>query len=443
MLFTGQNDSAGVSFSVISLTYFGRMIRTHMFKWLFRNLSTMALALILAVAVWVSAVTTADPDEVRLYPQSIPLEIVGQDPGLVITSPIPDKINLTLRAPRSVWDKLSASQDSVRAVMDLSGLSAGQHRITVQVQVRIRPVRVVSSSPETVDLTLEPIATKTFPIKLAIQGEIAVGYQAGTTRMDPKQVVISGPASLIGQVRIIQADLSIAGVRQDIQTSLPLRVLGENGALVSGLSVNPEKVSVQIPVTQQGGYRDIAVKVLVYGQVAGGYRLTNISVFPPILTVYSTEPSLVNALPGFVETQPLNLNGASQDIETKLGLNLPAGISAVGEQTVQVQVGIAAIEGSLSLNDMKVETTGLADGLQAHISPENVDVIVTGPLPLLDKLSAGDVKIIVDLTGLTAGMHQLTPQAQIIINDVQIQSINPATIEVIISTAGTEPTVKP
>src|SRR6185369_8466860 len=114
-----------------------------------------------------------------------------------------------------------------------------------------------------------------------------------------------------------------------------------------------------------------------------------------------------------------------------------AGISAVGEQTVQVQAGIAPIEGSLSLNNMKVEIVGLADGLKAQISPQTVDVILTGPLPLLDKLSAGDVKIIVDLTGLAAGTHQLTPQAQIIINDVQLQSINPATIEVILSPAGT------
>ena len=148
------------------------------------------------------------------------------------------------------------------------------------------------------------------------------------------------------------------------------------------------------------------------------------------------QPSLVNDLPGYVETEPLNLDGSSQDTDTQLGLKLPEGVSVVGDQTVQVQVGIAAIEGSLSLNNMKVEVIGLADGLDALVSPETVDVILTGPLPLLDKLSAGDVKIVIDVTGLTVGTHQLTPQAQIIINDVQVQSINPATIEVTISPNG-------
>lgn len=406
----------------------------------------LALSLVLALAVWISAVTSADPDEVRSYPQAVALEIVGQDPGLVVLGPVPTAINLTLRAPRSVWEKLLGTDNAVRAVMDLAGLGAGEHKLDVQVQVRVGQVQVISVSPQTVNINLQPLATRTFTINLAVRGEVAIGFQTGTPEMGATQVVLSGPASLIAQVKRVQADVSIAGLRQDVQALLALHPLDASGATINGLALNPEKVQVHLPITQQGGYRDIAVKVVVHGQVASGYRLTNISVFPPILTVYSKEPSLVNSLPGYVETEPLNLDGNSQNTDTRLGLKLPSGVSVVGEQTVQVQVGIAAIEGSLSLNNMKVEIIGLGDGLGAQTSPETVDVILTGPLPLLDKLSAGDVKIVVDLTGLEIGTHQLSPQAQIIINDVRIQSINPATIEVTISLTGKPagtPTVTP
>jgi YbbR domain-containing protein len=115
-----------------------------MFNWLFRNLRTLIIAFVLALAVWVSAVTAADPDEVRAYPRSIPLEIIGQDPGMVIVGSVPTTIGLTLRAPSSVWEQLSTTEDAVRAVMDLSGLSVGQHNVEIQVQVRVRPVRIVS-----------------------------------------------------------------------------------------------------------------------------------------------------------------------------------------------------------------------------------------------------------------------------------------------------------
>ena len=46
-----------------------------------RNLRTFLWALVLGLSVWVAAVTAADPDEVRLYPNAVSLELVGQDPA--------------------------------------------------------------------------------------------------------------------------------------------------------------------------------------------------------------------------------------------------------------------------------------------------------------------------------------------------------------------------
>ncbi len=406
-----------------------------MFNWLITNLKTFLLACIMAIAVWVSAVTAADPDEVRVYPRAVPLEILGQDPRLVIVGSLPDRVSVTMRAPRSTWEQLTSTEGQVRALLDLSGLEAGQHRLQVQLQVTAQPARVVSVTPQILDVNLELLATQVLPIQLSIRGEPAIGYEAGTIRIAPQEVTISGPQSRVEQVINVRSDLSIAGVRQDVQNALNLRLLDANGLVVSGVTVKPESAQVFIPITQQGGYRDIAVKVNVRGQVAAGYRLTTVSVFPPVLTVYSQNPALVKDLPGFVETEPLNLNGASQDIDTRLPLVLPAGISIVGEQTVRVQVGIDTIEGSLSLNDVAIVVVGLPPDMEAIISPERLDVILTGPLPLLDKLTAGDVRFFVDLTGLAVGTHQVVPQAEIFIADIEVQSLNPATVEVIIRPA--------
>src|SRR5512143_4342204 len=107
-----------------------------------RNARTFGWALILALSVWVAAVTSADPDEVRAYPTAVSIDLVGQDPSLVITSDLPKDIQLSLRAPRSVWEQMTARPESVRAVLDLSGVQAGENRIKLQVQVDARPVRI-------------------------------------------------------------------------------------------------------------------------------------------------------------------------------------------------------------------------------------------------------------------------------------------------------------
>ncbi|GAB4502510.1 MAG: CdaR family protein [Anaerolineales bacterium] len=401
-------------------------------KWLLQNIRTLMLAFALALVVWISAVVAADPDETQIYPRPVTIQWVGQDPAMLMIGKPPSQVTVTLRAPRSVWQQLNAA-DLVTATVDLSGLAEGQHSLPLQLQVNARPVRVVTISPARVDVTLEALATRAIPIRLDVSGEPAIGYLAGKPVLSIAQASVSGPQSLVAQVSALRAPLPLSSARTTFDGPIALQAVNAEGQSINGLTINPPQVKVNLPITQQGGYRDLAVKVLVRGQVAGGYRLTNISVFPPTVTVFSGDPALVNALPGYVETEDLNLSGSSQDVERRLALALPPGVSVVGEQTVLVQVGVAAIEGSLALNNMPVKIIGLAPTLSAQIAPTGLDIILTGPLPLLDGLTADQLEISVDVAGLGPGTYQLTPQVVLLMNELQVQSINPATVEVIIS----------
>jgi YbbR domain-containing protein len=186
------------------------------------------------------------------------------------------------------------------------------------------------------------------------------------------------------------------------------------------------------PITLVRGYKNVAVKVVTTGQIANGYRLTNISVTPLNVTVYSDNPTLVNELPGYVETKPVDLTGLNDDIEMRMELNLPKGISLVGEQSVLVQVSVAAIEGSLTVS-LPVETLGLSPELTAHISPGMVDVIVTGPLPVLDTLTQASFRAVVDVSDMAPGVYQMIPVVDLVPEQVRIQTILPETVEVSIT----------
>ncbi len=410
-------------------------------RWIATNIRTILLAFILAVAVWISAVTAADPDEIRA-PLAVPLEIIGQDSSLVITNEIPSTIEVTLRAPRSVWEQLTTQENPVRAILDISNLSAGEHAQDIQIQIAVRPTQLVLSNPSSVSVTLERLAARSLPVDLSLSGQPAVGYQAGDPEIDAELVVISGPESLVNQVERARILLSFSGTRESIDQAVAVLALDAQNATVEGVTVNPETIHVTIPVSQQGGFRDVAVKVVVSGQVAAGYRLENISVFPPVITVFASDPALVNALPGVIETQPLDLQDAQENISTRLALTLPKNISIVGAQTVQVTVGVSPIQTSVTLLNQTINAIGLSEGLMAHASPQTVDVIISGPLPVLDALTPQDITVNIDLTGLAAGTYQLTPTIEILVENVLVESILPGTIEVVISIPGT-PTPKP
>lgn len=412
-------------------------------RWLASNIRTFALAFVLALAVWVSSVTAADPTEVQVFPRPVQIEFVGLAPNMVIVGNPTRQLTLTLRAPRSVWERLSAREGAVRAVVDLAGLEAGAHRMEVKIQIDERPVQIVSRSIDSIEITLEPFITRTLPVTVGVVGEVALGFQAGDMLLNPANVTVSGPQSLVERVESVVSTLNISGARETLKTTLNLRALTAAGQLVNGVTISPEIVALEMPISQQGGYRDLAVKVSTLGQVASGYRLTSISVFPPVVTLYSADPELVARLPGFVETQPFDLTNARDDIEIRLALVLPEGVSLVGEQAVLVQAVISPILSSITLTNKRVEVIGLGRNLTATISPDTVDVILTGPLPVLEALNPNDVRVVVDLTGLFAGAYQLTPRIEILLEDIRTESINPATVEVTLSFGIPTPTPRP
>jgi YbbR domain-containing protein len=401
-----------------------------------RSLPSLLLAFALAVTVWISAVTENDPTERRVFASPVPIEVIGQDPGLLLLGDVPPQISLTLNAPRSMWAKLNGQPGLIRALIDLSGLEEGSYQIPVQVQLDARPVEIISYAPSSVQVTLEEFASKSMAARLILRGEVATGFQAMAPVLSPAALTVSGPRSLVNQVSEVRASLDLNRTSQDVERVLTLVAVDAEGSEVKNVEITPKEVLAKVSVVQRGGYRNVVIKVVASGQVASGYRVTNISVFPPTITVFSYDPSLVDELPGYVETTALDLTGATEDMDVRLSLNLPPGVAVVGDQTVAVQVGVNPIEGSVTLSDMPVLVIGLGDDLQASVSPEVVDVIISGPLPVLDGLLATDVRVVINLQGEPAGTYQRVPQVEYSISgssQLRVESILPGSIEIVLS----------
>lgn len=396
-----------------------------------RVFPTFLTALILAITVWIIAVTTSDPAENRSYPRNVPIEIVGQDTNLVMTSDLPSNVSIVLNTPQSVWDKMISTQSPVRAVLDLSGLQPGTHIVDLQIQVNIRPVKVVSYSPRTVSVTLESLSSKVLPLSLDIRGEPAIGYQVEDPVVDVKQITVTGPISQVDRVAEVRATLDINQTYEDISRMINVVALDENEVVINDVTLTPDRVDMFLEINQRYGYRNVIVSVNIEGQVADGYRLTNISVIPLAVTVYSSNPQIVNDLPGYVQTMPLNLEGMKDDIDVSLLLDLPEGILVVGDnRTVLVRVSIAAVQSSMPIANLPIEIIGLPENLQAIIAPEMITLLISGPLPILDGIKPGDIRVVLDLTDYEVGTYQLEPVVELPSEEITVDSIQPGLIDI-------------
>jgi YbbR domain-containing protein len=414
----------------------------NLFGWLRRNLGAFLLAFLLSVVVWISAVSASDPI-VKNTTQPVPIELIGLGSDMLLIDSRPTVARLTFSAPSTIWTQLNNDPSKVKVWVDLTGLGAGQHTLPVQWKINLSPVRFIQIDPETVQVTLDSLISRNFPVELEVNGDPPLGYRKGIPTVSPEQVTVSGPETQVVKVAHVRTTLDISGQRETKEITLPVEAVNETGDVIDNVTINPKTVKVTMPISLEGGYKNVVVKVVTQGQVPAGYRLTNISVTPPNVTIFSADPVLVNNIPGYVETKPLNLNGLKEDTDFRLGLNLPKGVTLVGEQSVLVQVGVAPIEGSLTVN-LPVETLGLPPNLAALISPVTVDVIVTGPLPVLDTLTADSFRVLVDLTGLEQGVYQIKPVIDLAPDQVSIVSILPETVEVTIEPAPTAtPTLTP
>ena len=91
------------------------------FRSLVKNLPTLLTALAFALAVWIFAVSQADPTETRTLSRPVELEVIGQDPNLMIVNDFTEQVTLTVRGPSTILDQLANDSALITATLTSPG----------------------------------------------------------------------------------------------------------------------------------------------------------------------------------------------------------------------------------------------------------------------------------------------------------------------------------
>jgi YbbR domain-containing protein len=400
---------------------------------LLNNLGVIILSLLLAFVIWVSATLQADPFDTHAVP-NVPITIVNQPENTVLLEPISDSVLVSVRAPSSVLADLEVSD--FEATMDLTEVEPGTATLVpVRVTTSNPDVRIEGWDPEAQTVQLEMILTAAIAVELEIQGEVATGYESNSAIVIPNQVQVTGPESLLSQVTIMEGSIDIEGAREDVVEQVVVKPLDAEGRLVPGLQWAPDRVQVRVPVQRRLGFKpDVEVVPDVRGEPEPGYRLGSVSVAPSTVTLFGL-PSVLNQLPGFVETLPISVTGATEDLLEYSFLKVPDTVAVVGADFVTVTVEVLPIQSSRPMT-VPVEIQGLRAEWIAIPSPDVVNVILEGPDLVITDLTSGDVRAIVDLFGYTPGVYRVEPNI-VAPESVTVVSIIPETIEVVIAPSPT------
>jgi YbbR domain-containing protein len=195
----------------------------------------------------------------------------------------------------------------------------------------------------------------------------------------------------------------------------------------------PDQVEAAVVIRERVGFKpDVEVVPDLLGDPPEGYRLEQVSVDPPVVTL-SGPQAVLDELPGFVETMPISISNVVEDLSLRTALTLPTTVVPVSGNVVTVTIEIQPIQVSRTMT-ATVQIQGIPPERVATAVPGIVRVIVEGPDMVLSELGPEDIQITANMLETNLGVQRIVPQV-IAPPEVVVVSISPETIEVTIALA--------
>ncbi len=410
---------------------------------LLRNWHLKLSAILLATVLYTGLVFSGSLEEDEI---AVPVDDINQPDGSIVMSGDLGLVEVRYRTSREL--STTVSDQAFVATVDLSEYDMSRapepQVLDIEVESLFDGIEVLDLRPPTVRVSIDRNEVRTVPVEVDM-GEVPDGLEADDPVLSAEEVLVRGPASIVGSVDRVVAGIRIDESGIDINLPVDLVAVDVQGQPVGTgfIDIEPETVSVQVDVREVETETTVAVRPnFEAGTPAPGFALEAISVDPPNVTIVGT-PEELSEIVG-IPTEPLSIDGASETGIFEAQLELPDGVElADGEEPVVTVT--ATIGPSVSSRTFVVGVVCAGAGTNECLpSIEQLTITLSGPGGALSALGAGDLTPTVDASGLTPGTYDLGPTIGALPEGVTLLNITPGTVSVTIrAPAAPSPTPAP
>lgn len=333
---------------------------------------------------------------------NLPVEVEYNDEAYVVEG-LPDKVNLVLTGKKSEL-YLAEQYGDHKVSLDLSGLEAGTHKVTLDYNNPIRKLNYILD-PGTVTIMIYPKVSevRTLSIDIINTDKLNETLVVSNVLLDRNDVIIKSYKEKLNTVANVKAIVDVNTLNATESgtytiDNVKLVTYDDKGKEISGIEVVPNQVTATVTITSPS--KTVPLRIVPVGEVRSGSAISSITSSVTNVTVYADETVLKDL--NYIEVE-IDVEGLSTSKTYQKVINKPQGTRSISDTSVTINVTMEE-ETSKDFEGLTVETEGLNEKFKASgasASDAQVTVTVKGVGSLLESLEPTDIKAYVDLSSVT------------------------------------------
>lgn len=303
------------------------------------NVPLLISSLLISFFLWAS-----------VYAQNLPVVTRQLEIDLLLQGLDSDRFAVVKR-PTTIKVWFTGSEQQVKELRDmekygrieLSQAVAGDRSYPVLLQPPLLRDLAHDSVPE-IRLDIQPMMTRIIKVSRQTTGKLPNDdLRLDSLVLEPDSITVTGARSLVSQVAEarITFDLSQADPKKADPHRLSVDLLDARGVRVPEVNPTPPIINVTPVLIPSPEQKTASILARFKGRVAPGYEQAGYRLARETVTLVG--PSYALAMVSSIETQPIDIEGLTENREFTAPLRLPPGVTSTKPSKVKVRVLIRRV----------------------------------------------------------------------------------------------------
>lgn len=371
-------------------------------RFLSHNITLLVLAFLLSFTAWFFINANSETDTsvtISDIPVTIELPETAIEDGLKVFNGDNVKASVEVSGNRLTVGSLTATDIQVVANQSSSMISPGSYTLSLSAKkagLKTNYNIVSSVSPSAISVFVDKENEQVFDITNKLTVKLDDNNHYANTTLSQSKVTLTGPDTMVSQIDSVAVEDTITGKEADKTVQEKLYYYDADG----------DKLDLPLVVADIDTV-EVTISVLPINSVALGVNVSNapsdypsISISPSTVKLAGTQETLDKIDNNTVKIGTLDFSKLKNKKNTlKYTITVPTGCKVIsGETSANVSIDLSSYETTTVTGKIssKIDTSAYS----TEFATNNVELTIYGPSDAIDDISASDVTVIADFTGM-------------------------------------------